>query len=262
VFTVTADWWSAGDPALTSTTSAPEWLPISGLATFTQRLPKGFTAYTTNFPAANNVNCVQTITLLGSPDGGTWTVSYGGYTTTALAPNVSAATLQSTLQALTSIGAGNVTVTAPQPWTYVATFGGTLAFKPITLMTADHHLLTSSANNTINITIAMTTPGTTARTANTGVIIPVRQGRIWAGQLTSIDVVDSIGVELISNDPNLNLIEQNISSLVYDINFTQVQYNSTLGTLTNFAFAAPPDTTPVNLTNPAFPRLSYQPPGA
>lgn len=257
VFTVSADWWSGGDPSLTSTTSAPEWLPISGLVTFTPRLPKGFTAYTANFPAAGNVNCVQTVTILGTPTGGTWTMSYGGHTTTALAYNISAANLQAALVALSSIGAGNATVTSTAAFTYAVTFTGTLGNKPIIVMTADPTLLTPAG---ASITVVITTPGTTARTANTGIIIPTRQGRIWAGQLSSIDVTDSPGVELISNDPNLNLIDQNIPSLIYDVMFTQVQYNSTLGTLQNFAFAAPPDTTPVNLTDPEFPRLSFQPP--
>jgi len=242
VFPVSADWWSGGDPALTATTSAPEWLPISGLVTFTPRLPKGFTAYTASFPVAGNVNAVQTLTLLGAPDGGTYTISYGGYTTTNLAPNA--------------------TVTSPQAFEYVVTFTGTLANQPIALLTTDGHLLTNSGGNTVSITVVMTTPGTTARNAKTGVVIPTRQGRIWAGQLCSIDVNDSPNVQLISNDPALNLIDQNVPSLIYDVMFTQVQYDSTTGALQNFAFAAPPDTTAVCLTDPTFPRLTFQPPPA
>jgi hypothetical protein len=262
VFPVSADWWSGGDPALTATTSAPEWLPISGLVTFTPRLPKGFTAYTASFPVAGNVNAVQTLTLLGAPDGGTYTISYGGYTTTNLAPNATASTVQSALVALTSIGAGNATVTSPQAFEYVVTFTGTLANQPIALLTTDGHLLTNSGGNTVSITVVMTTPGTTARNAKTGVVIPTRQGRIWAGQLCSIDVNDSPNVQLISNDPALNLIDQNVPSLIYDVMFTQVQYDSTTGALQNFAFAAPPDTTAVCLTDPTFPRLTFQPPPA
>jgi len=108
--------------------------------------------------------------------------------------------------------------------------------------------------------VETTTPGSTASSGPTGVVIPTRQGRIWAGVLSSIDVTDSPGVDLVANDPLLNLIDQNIPSLIYDVMFTQVQYNSTLGTLQNFAFSAPPDTTPVCLTDPTFPRLSFQPP--
>jgi hypothetical protein len=260
VFPVSADWWSSGDPALTATTSNPEWLPISGLVTFTPRLPKGFTAYMTNFPTAGNVNAVQTVTILGTPTGGTFTLAYGGYTTTALAYNATAAAVQTALLALTSIGTGNATVTSPAAWTYTVTFTGTLGNKPITTMTANGTNLTPGGTPG-QVTVTPTTPGSTARNANTGIVIPTRQGRIWAGQLSSIDVNDSPNVDLVANDPQLNLIEQNISSLIYDVNFTQVQYNSTQGTLTNFAFAAPPDTTPVNLTNPTFPRLTYQPPG-
>ena len=256
VFPVTADWWSGGDPSTTATTSAPEWLPISGLVTFTPRLPKGFTAYMSNFPAAGNQNCEQTITLLGTPTAGTWTLSYGGHTTTALAYNSAASIVQSALQALPSIGTGNATVTSPAAFTYLVTFTGTLGNQPIAAMTADGHRLTP----TTTITIDITTPGSTARAPNTGVVIPQRQGRIWAGQLASIDVADSVGVDLIANDPNLNLAAQNIPTLVYDIMFSQVQYNSTQGTLANFAFTAPPDTTPICLTDPNFTRLTFQPP--
>jgi hypothetical protein len=256
VFPVTADWWSGGDPSITATTSSPEWLPLSGLVTFTPRLPKGFTAYMANFPAAGNQNCQQTITLLGTPTSGTWTLSYGGHTTTALAYNSAASIVQSALQALSSIGAGNATVTSPAAFTYLVTFTGALGNQPITALTSDGHLLTP----TTTITITITTPGTTARAPNTGIVIPQRTGRIWAGQLSSIDVADSVGVDLIANDPNLNLYDQGISTLIYDVMFTQVQYNSTLGTLANFAFTAPSDTTAVCLTDPDFIRLPFQPP--
>jgi len=256
VFPVTANWWSSTDPADTATTSTPEWLPINGLVTFTPRLPKGFTAYTANFPTAINQDAIQTITLTGTPTGGTWTISYGGYTTTALAPNASASVVQAALVALTSIGTGNCTVASPVAFNYTVTFTGTLGNKPIAPLTTDGHLLTP----TTTITVETTTPGSTASSGPTGVVIPTRQGRIWAGVLSSIDVTDSPGVDLVANDPLLNLIDQNIPSLIYDVMFTQVQYNSTLGTLQNFAFSAPPDTTPVCLTDPTFPRLSFQPP--
>jgi len=59
--------------------------------------------------------------------GGTFTLTYGGATTAAIAYNATAATLKTRLEALATIGAGNVVVTgnAGGPWT--VTFGGTLA---------------------------------------------------------------------------------------------------------------------------------------
>jgi hypothetical protein len=59
--------------------------------------------------------------------GGTFTLTYGGATTAAIAYNATAATVKTRLEALASVGAGNVVVTgnAGGPWT--VTFGGTLA---------------------------------------------------------------------------------------------------------------------------------------
>lgn len=49
---------------------------------------------------------------LGGATGGTYTVTYGGQTTSAQAYNVSAATLKGQLEGLSTVGAGNVEVTA------------------------------------------------------------------------------------------------------------------------------------------------------
>jgi hypothetical protein len=54
---------------------------------------------------------VQTLKITGSPTGGTFTLTAGGQTTTALAFNATTAVVQTALAALTSVGAGNVTVT-------------------------------------------------------------------------------------------------------------------------------------------------------
>lgn len=61
---------------------------------------------------------------------GTWSISYGGNTTSILAFNASAAVVQAALQALPSIGTGNVTV-ALNSGVYTLTFAGLLANKPL-----------------------------------------------------------------------------------------------------------------------------------
>lgn len=53
----------------------------------------------------------QTLTITGTPTGGTFTISFGGQTTAAIAYNAAASAVQTALVALTSIGAGNVIVT-------------------------------------------------------------------------------------------------------------------------------------------------------
>ena len=64
-------------------------------------------------------NNKQLIVLPGVPTGGTFTLPYFGQTTAATAYNASAATVTTNLEALSTIGTGNITVTgsAGGPWT-------------------------------------------------------------------------------------------------------------------------------------------------
>lgn len=114
-------------------------------------------AKTDPFTLSGN-NAVQTITITGTPGGGdTFTLSYGGYTTTALANTAAASAVQTALRALPSIGSGNVTVTGgagpSTPW--VVTGAGALAGLPMLPITADGSGLTGGAT----IAVAQTTPG-------------------------------------------------------------------------------------------------------
>lgn len=95
---------------------------------------------------------VQTIT--GSATGGTFTASFGGYTTPAQPYNVSPATLQAALEALPSIGTGNVTVAGTAGTSYDITFGGVLAAQGVETIVIDGTALTGGT-----ATIAVTTPG-------------------------------------------------------------------------------------------------------
>ena len=88
---------------------------------------------------------IQTVTLAGSPTGGTFTLSFGGQTTSALAYNASAATVQAALQALSSIGAGNATVTTAVSGSYAVTLTGTLA-SSAQLITATSSLVPASSS--------------------------------------------------------------------------------------------------------------------
>lgn len=78
-------------------------------------------------------NDVQTITITGTPTGGTFTVSINGFVTPAIAYNATAATLQAALEALDQVGTGNITVTGgPGPGTaYVLTGSNDFANRPL-----------------------------------------------------------------------------------------------------------------------------------
>jgi hypothetical protein len=83
------------------------------------------------------VNEIQTLTVTGTPTGGTFTITYAGQTTAGIAFDANAAAVDSALEALSNIGAGDVTCTGgPLPGTpVVITFTGALANTDVALMT-------------------------------------------------------------------------------------------------------------------------------
>jgi len=104
-------------------------------------------------------NEVQTVTVTGSPTGGTYKLSFMGSVTNSLAYNISAATLQLELEAIKTIQSGNVTCAGgahpgtPITVTFVNKFKGWDA--PIMLL--DTNALTGGSSPTV--TIAETTKG-------------------------------------------------------------------------------------------------------
>ena len=89
----------------------------------------------------------QTVTISGSPSGN-FTLTYLGQTTGSIAYNATAATVQTALAALSTVGSGNVSVTgsAGGPWTVV--FGSLLApAQPLTASTITGGTIAITANN-------------------------------------------------------------------------------------------------------------------
>ncbi len=92
------------------------------------------------------VDNLQTVTITGAPTGGTFTLSYKGQTTGALAYNDAATGVQTALDALSTIGAGNATVTGGAGGPYEVAFVGTLA-QDTTLLTATEALTGGTSPN-------------------------------------------------------------------------------------------------------------------
>lgn len=99
-------------------------------------------------PATNEVVKVTPINAAV----GTFTLTFGGDTTTALAYNVSAAAMQTALRALAAVGGANLTVTGSAGGPYTVTFIGTLAAQNVGAITAD-------ASGLRVASVAVTTPG-------------------------------------------------------------------------------------------------------
>jgi hypothetical protein len=102
------------------------------------------------------VDEVQTLTISGSPAGGTYTLTYAGQTTAGIAYNANAAAIQSALEALSNLAPGDVAVTGTDPFTI--TFGGTLAAQDAALIVGNGASLTGGSSPAA--TVVETTAGT------------------------------------------------------------------------------------------------------
>ncbi|MGH3926768.1 MAG: hypothetical protein ACRDTT_28550, partial [Pseudonocardiaceae bacterium] len=102
---------------------------------------------------------VQTVTITGSPTGGTYTLTFGGQTTAGIAWNATSAAVRSALEALSNIAPGDVvTAGGPHPGADVAvTFGGAYAGTDVAQMTASAAGLTGGTTPAVVVTT--TTPG-------------------------------------------------------------------------------------------------------
>lgn len=111
--------------------------------------------------SGTNTNEQQTITITGTPTGGTFTLSFGGSTTAPIAFNATAATVLAALELLPTIGQGNMTATGgAEPGTpVVVTFTNELGNAAQSAMTASGASLTGGSTPAVAVT--RSTPGTT-----------------------------------------------------------------------------------------------------
>lgn len=105
------------------------------------------------------VNEIQTVTITGTPTGGTFTLTFSGATTSAIAYNASSATVLAALIALATIGTGNVTVSGSAGGPYTVTFVNDLAAADVNLLTATGSLTGGTAPA---VAIVESTPGVAA----------------------------------------------------------------------------------------------------
>lgn len=87
--------------------------------------------------SGSNANEVQTLTVTGTPTGGTFKLQFRGYRTASIAYNANAAAVQAALEAIGTIGTGGVVCAGgPLPGTPVTiTFSNQLGFTNVPLVT-------------------------------------------------------------------------------------------------------------------------------
>lgn len=121
-----------------------------------------------------STNEVQTVTITGTPTGGTFTLTFQGQTTGTIAYNAIASAVQTALEALSNVDPGDVLVTGgPGPGTpYVVEFRGQYGQVNVTQMTAAGSFTGGSSPA---VAVTTTTPGATG----TGIpLIPILPGQV------------------------------------------------------------------------------------
>lgn len=105
----------------------------------------------------------QTVTITGTPTGGTFTLTYSGQTTSGIAYNATASTVQTALEALSNIAVGDISVSGgPGPGTpYVVSFIGDLLGSDPAQMTASAAGLTGGTSPAVTVTTSSAWAGWT-----------------------------------------------------------------------------------------------------
>lgn len=106
-------------------------------------------------------NEVQVVTV-SEATGGTFTLTYNGQTTDALAYNATAATVQTKLRALSTIGTGNVNVTGSAGGPYTVTFVGALANSNVSELVVDGDSLTGGETDSPAVEVTTNPEGASA----------------------------------------------------------------------------------------------------
>lgn len=144
-------------------------------------------------PYAGRTNEVQLATITGGPTGGTFTLSFEGSTTAAIAFNATAATVRAALEALPAVSPGDVTVTGSAGGPYTVTFLNNLAGTDVATMTASGASLTGGTAP--GVTITTPTPGANTGTGGTGE--PV--GHLFSGIKVRSGQTNDVGAALFNH---------------------------------------------------------------
>jgi hypothetical protein len=115
---------------------------------------------------------------------------------------------------------------------------------------------TYTDTGTAGTTATVPATNTAERSANTSLVLAPIMGRIYDGELQTINQAGTPNIQLVANSAVLGL-----TSLIYDVSFTNVVYASAAQVLKNFAFTAPTTASIIDLSDPTLTRLEYNPTG-
>lgn len=103
-------------------------------------------AITTGTAGSGTTNEVQTVYASGTVSGGTFTITYAGQTTSAIAFDATPATVQTALEALSNVLVGDVVVTGTAGVLYKLAWGGSLAGTDVAAVTIGNGSITGGGS--------------------------------------------------------------------------------------------------------------------
>lgn len=118
------------------------------------------------FPNTSATSEVQTVTLSGSPDGGTFTLTYRGETTSDIAYDATAEEIETALEALSTVNSGDITVSGSISNGTTFTFASSLSNVDLLMINSS----LTNGGNPVTASISETTPGSDgyiSRSSNT-----------------------------------------------------------------------------------------------
>lgn len=253
---ITGDYRTATEPTPSSSSNVFAVEVVSGLVDLIPRVPLGTQIYIPSYQVEGN-NEVQRVGFLGDPSSGTYTLAFNGSAaSTAIPWNASITALRNALEALSTIGVGNVSVTGDPIGDYFVEFQGTLANLNVPLLVANS---TSLVGGTCQPVIE-TTGQPIANRDTSFVLDPVFEARVWEGRLSTINVADTLNITIpaASTEVLASLAQQGINELRYDVRHRKVTYAQAERSLRDFSFAAISAGT-INLTSPSLTRGEFAP---
>lgn len=194
---------------------------------------------------ADGANEAQTLTITGVPTGGTFRLAFRGAETTDLAYNIDGSGLQTALQALSTIGAGNATVTGDGP--YVVTFASALAGDAQPMITLVRNNLTGGTTPTL--TIVSTTKGGWSQfdlvpvvPGHWNIYMADTQAGLTAGKLDKTYGIVATGIEVSDRYTPVWVLDRDTNGTYSDVMEQDPKFTANLSVAANSAGMALLDT--------------------
>jgi hypothetical protein len=256
-FTVTGHWYDVEAPITSGSTNTPQFQVISAFVEFTPRLAPGTVENITNLDLGVTLAAPADLAVQGAGTGGT--LAAGTYFWVVTAINANGETVKSNEVQTTVTGS---TSSAKLTWQAVTNATGYNVYRGTSTTNENKLITTINSGSTITYTdtgtagttVSPPTTNTAELSANTALAIAPIQARIYEGELQTIDQADTPNIQLLANTAILGL-----TTLIYDVAFSDVVYASNAQVLSNFAFTAPTTNSTVDLSDPTLTRLPYNP---